>query len=89
MRDLYTRNSDRGRGGSKIPKIRLTSFVHGPLVCICLLESESRGIKKPMTQTHILLEIAVIHQLQLKYNVPWGYLNLCEVYRRGFEKKGG
>ena len=30
MRDLYTRNTDRGRGGSKIPKIRLTSFVHGP-----------------------------------------------------------
>ena len=31
MRDLYTTNTDRGRGGSKIPKIRLTSFVHGPL----------------------------------------------------------
>ena len=30
MRDLYTNNSDRGRRGSKIPKIRLTSFVHGP-----------------------------------------------------------
>ena len=29
LRDLYTINSDRGRG-SKIPKIRLTSFVHGP-----------------------------------------------------------
>ena len=29
----HTRNNectDRGRGGSKIPKIRLTSFVHGP-----------------------------------------------------------
>ena len=34
MRDLYTRNTDRGRGGSKIPKIRLTSFVHGPLSVI-------------------------------------------------------
>ena len=32
MRDLYTINSDRGRGGSKIPKIRLTSFVHAPYV---------------------------------------------------------
>ena len=32
MRDLYTINTDRGRGGSKIPKIRLTSFVHGPFV---------------------------------------------------------
>ena len=31
LRDLYTINSDRGRGGAKIPKIRLTSFVHGPL----------------------------------------------------------
>ena len=31
MRDLNTINPDRGRGGSKIPKIWLTSFVHGPL----------------------------------------------------------
>ena len=29
LRDLYTINSDGG--GSKIPKIRLTSFIHGPL----------------------------------------------------------
>ena len=33
MRDLYTVNADRGRGVSKIPKITLTSFVHGPLPC--------------------------------------------------------
>ena len=42
LRDLYTTNTDRGRGGSKIPKIRLTSFVHGPKQVLFIGEANAK-----------------------------------------------
>ena len=54
MRDLYTINSDRGRGGSKIPKIRLTSFVHGPYYQ-CPFHHLSRNIMAVFGQQNVSL----------------------------------
>ena len=52
MRDLYTRNTDRGRGGSKIPKIRLTSFVHGPLgICYLRFCARIAGQRKVLRKS--------------------------------------